>query len=139
MAFTPNALTRNTGVTATMTAVSSLGISVSTGIIALKDDESIAFLVDVQTTQMNTLTVTLKKGNRWGSDLGDATVLVGPTSSDGYSRAAKFIGPFESYRFKDGDGKLTFTAAWETALAPASSFMGASYGQIAVFKMPNKV
>jgi hypothetical protein len=132
MAFTPDALIRNSGVAATMNAISSLGVSVSTGIVALKDDESIAFLVDMTTTEIRSLTVTLKKGSRWGSDLGDTTITVGPTTSGGVSRKAKFIGPFESYRYKDADGNITFTAAWSTDTV-------GTWGTLTVFKMPNKV
>lgn len=133
MAYTPDELTRNSGVDATMNAISSLGIATSTvGVVALQDDESIAFLVDLRTTEINSLTFTINAGNRWGADLGAATIVVGPTSSGGVSRKSKFLGPFESYRFKDADGNITFTAAWTTD-APGT------YAQIATFKMPNKV
>ena len=133
MAYTPDSLTRNSGVAATMNAISSLGIASSTvGVVAMVDDESVAFLVDMETTEINSLTFTINSGSRWGSDLGDASIVVGPTSSGGVSRVSKFMGPFESYRFKDADGNITFTAAWTTD-APGT------YATIAVFKMPNKV
>lgn len=140
MAFTPNSMSRNSGVAATMNAISSLGVAATTdGVVAMSDDESLGFLVDMQTTEMRSLTFTFTKGSRWGSDLGALTVVVGPTTSGGYSNASKMIGPFESYRFKDASGNLTFTALWSTDTAPASSFMTATYAQFAVFKMPNKV
>lgn len=136
MAYTPSALSRNSGVAATMNAVTSLGITSATGIVAMVDDESLGFFVEVRTTQMGEVTFTFKKGARWGSDLGDLTVIVGPTTSDAYSVVQKFIGPFESYRFKDADGNMTFTSSW--AVAPATSAQ-LTYAQFAVFKMPNKV
>ena len=133
MAYTPDALIRNTGVAATMNAISSLGIASSTvGVVAMVDDESVAFLVDMTTTEMRSLTFTINAGTRWGADLGDATIVVGPSSSGGVSRESKFLGPFESYRFKDADGNITFTAEWSTDTP-------GTYGVISVFKMPNKV
>lgn len=136
MSYTPNAMSRNSGVAATMNAVSSLGISSATGIVAMVDDESLGFCVNLRTTEQGEVTFTFNKGTRWGSDLGDLTVVVGPTTSEGISYVTKFIGPFESYRFKDEDGNLTFTSSW--AVAPATS-LKATYAQFAVFKMPNKV
>ena len=133
MAYTPNALVRNTGIAATMNAISSLGIASSTvGVVALQDDESIAFLVDMTTTEIRSLAFTINAGTRWGKDLGNVSIVVGPTSSGGVSRVSKFMGPFESYRFKDASGNITFTAAWSTDTV-------GTWGTIAVFKMPNKV
>ncbi len=102
---------------------------------AMPDDDACLIEIAYESTATDAkgLKFTVKAGDYWGKDLGDFSVTIPTTVAN--TAYVRTIGPLESYRFRQSDGKIKFTigsAATSAALATAGTTT------VKVFQLPNK-